>query len=122
MKQIVKYSNCIAFILALCAIINSGCRCAATKQDPLAGWQKVYNHDPDAAIVKDYQDYIHKLVPQERNYVGPIFYYEDGQGQHAVTFEVDKYGKDVWNHYLFYDKEDKRTKVIKYYRGQYWNP
>ena len=120
MKQLIKYSNYFGFILALCVMVVSGCSCTTTKQDPLAGWQKTYGEVP-SQIVKDYQDYIQKLPPEERNYVGPVFYYKDSTEQQAVTFEVDKYGKDVWNHYLFYDKNNKRIKAVKFYRGQYWN-
>jgi hypothetical protein len=122
MKKIIKYSNHFGLVLALCTMAISGCSSTTTKLDPLAGWKAVGSQDPNSMISKDYQDYIQKLPPEERNYVGPVFYLEDGTGQHAVTFEVDKYGKDVWNYYLFYDKDNKRIKAIKYYRGRYWNP
>ena len=121
MKKTIKYSNSFGFVFALCIMIISGCSCNTTKQDPLAGWRKDYGK-LDQSIVTDYQNYIQKLSPAEKTYLGPIFFYEDGQGQHAVTFEVDKYGKDVWNHYLFYDKDNKRINVITNYMGQYWNP
>jgi hypothetical protein len=122
MKKIIKYSNYFGFVLALCMMVISGCSCSTSKPDPLAGWKAVVSQDPNSMISKDYQDYIQKLPPEERNYVGPVFYFEDGTGQHAVTFEVDKYGKDSWDHYLFYDKNNKRIKVEKIHRGRYWNP
>jgi hypothetical protein len=121
MKKIIKYSNYFVFTLALCVIIISGCSCSTTKQDPLVGFHTA-SKNPEQAVVNDYQDYIQKLSSAEKKYLGPILYYEDGRGQYVITFEVDKHGKDVWDHYLFYDKDGKRTKVIKYYRGQYWNP
>jgi len=107
----------VFLMVAAMFVLGLGCK----TPDPLAGWQKTYGEEP-SQIVKDYQDYIQKLPPEERNYVGPVFYYKDSTGQQALTFEVDKYGKDVWSHYLFYDKNNKRIKVVKYYRGQYWNP
>jgi len=90
----------------------------------LAGFHRADEADMDKnkAITDDYKDYIQKFSQDEKAYLGPILYYENGQGQHIVTFEVDKHGKDVWDHYLFYDKNNKRIKVEKIYRGRYWNP
>ena len=120
MKTLIKYSNYYGFILALCVMILSGCSCSAPKPapDPLAGWQKVYNYDPDPAIVKDWQDYIQALP--SKNGFGPYFYYKDGTGQHAVDVEVAVKGKNaIWHYAFFYDKENKRIKVIKYGYGEY---
>src|SRR5690242_1897859 len=114
--SIIRLIFCILSVTFVCAM---GC---VTRSDPLAGWKVVPAEDPNKTIATDYQDYIQKLPPKERNYVGPVFYYEDKTGQHAVSFEVYKYGKDVWNHYLFYDTNNTRIKVVKRYRGQYWNP
>ena len=121
MKKLNEYSNYFGFVLVLCAIVVSGCSCATTKQDPLAGWQKDYGK-PDQLIVNDCQNYIQSLLPEEKKYVGPYGFFRDDTGQHAVQIEVDKNGKDVWNHYLFYDRDNKRIKVITKYMGQYWNP
>jgi len=103
-----------------------GCSCNTSKptSDPLAGWQKVYNSGPDPAVVKDYQDYIQQLPPigPKGDYVGPVFFYENKAGQHAVTFEYDKPNKDVWVYYLFYEKNNRRINVEMTYRGRYWNP
>ncbi|HSY75055.1 MAG TPA: hypothetical protein VK810_06270 [Dongiaceae bacterium] len=118
MKTIFKCPGHFWFALALCAMIFSGCSCSTPKPtpDPLAGWQKDYTPDPsDQIIEKDYQDYIQKLPPEERNYVGPVFYFKDGTGQHAVDVQVSLKGKNASWHYAFiYDKENKRIKVIKY--------
>ena len=58
--------------------------------------------------------YIKKLHP-EHHYIGDISFFEDGTGQHAVSIEVFKLGANAsWRHVLFYDKENRRTKVIKY--------
>ena len=51
--------------------------------------------------------------------MGPTEPFEDGTGQHAVRIEVDIEGKNAWYHILFYDKDSKRTKVIKYFKGRY---
>ena len=89
--------------------------------NPLAGFHvsSLGNLDSNKTITDDYKDYIQKLSPKEKQYVGPIFYFENGTGQHAVRIETDIGGKDCWYHILFYDKDNKRTKVIKYFYGRY---
>ena len=121
MEKIIKYSNCFGFVFALCIMIISGCSCATAKPDPLAGFHAVYGK-ADQLIVNDCQNYIQSLSPEEKKYIGPYQFFGNDTGQHAVQIEVDKNGKDVWNHYLFYDKDNNRIKVIKNYMGQYWNP
>lgn len=120
MKIITKYSNCFGLALALCVMILSGCSCSTTKPqpDPLAGFHAA-SGKLDPSIVSDYQNYIENLSPEERTYMGPMFFYEDGTGQHAVRIETDIGGKDCWYHILFYDKENKRIKVVKYFYGRY---
>jgi hypothetical protein len=86
--------------------------------DPLAGWQKVYSHDPDPVIEKDYQDYIQKIPTKEKDFVIGVAYFEDGTGQHAINFAVGVNGRYT-RHILIYDKENKRIKVIKYKTGWY---
>ena len=41
-----------------------------------------------------------------------------GTGQHAVNILLLLHGT-YWNHVLVYDKNDKRTEVIKYVGGYY---
>lgn len=118
MKKAIKCANYFGFVLALCVMVISGCSCSTTKSDPLAEWQKYYGK-LDKSIVADYENYIQKLSPDERTYMGPMFFYEDGTGQHAVRIETDIGGKDCWYHILFYDKENKRIKVVKYFCGTY---
>ena len=122
MKKMIKNFNYLGFILALCATVIFSCRCSTSKPspDPLAGWQKAYKEEPNEAIVKDCQDYIQKLSPEERKYLGPspISYFEDGIGQHAIKIEIGINGKE-WEHILIYDKDNKRIKTIKYLRGRY---
>ena len=109
-------------IWILLAALLGGCGGCQTKTpDPLAGWKVLFSRDYekfDKAITDDYQDYIQKLPPKERNGVGPISYFEDGTGQHAVRIEIAINGTD-WAHVLIYDKNNKRIKVIKFVSGHY---
>lgn len=120
MKKIVKYSNYFKFILAICAMVISGCSCSAPKPepDPLAGWQKDFSPQLDPAIAKDCQDYIQKLPPNERSLARINGYFNDGTGRHAVQIEVALNGT-WWRHILMYDKANKQIKVIKYSFGKY---
>jgi hypothetical protein len=85
--------------------------------DPLVGWH-AFSFDPDSvnkAIRDDYQNYIQRFLPKEKNAVGPVQFFEDGTGQHAVEFEVFRHNQNAsWQYALIYDKENKRIKVIKY--------
>jgi hypothetical protein len=119
----IKYSNHFGFILALYAMVVSGCSCSAPKPmpDPLAGfhWCSLTKLDSNKAITDDYKAYIQTLSPEERKYMGPHEFFEDATGQHAVRIETDINGDQAWYHILIYDKDNKRIKVIKYYRGKY---
>jgi hypothetical protein len=122
MKTLDKYSSQFGLVLALCVMVISGCSCSAPKPaaDPLAGWQKNYTTQPsDQIIEKDYQDYIRNPSTDEQKFTGPVLYYHNGTGQRAVQIEIDIDGKDCWYHILFYDKDNKRIKVIKYFYGRY---
>ena len=93
-----------------------GCSSSKPTSDPLAGWQIDFNHEPDLAITKDYQDYIQKLSPEEKGYALPIVhYFKDRTGQHAIQITIGL-GTD-WEHVLIYDKDNKRIKTIKYISG-----
>ncbi len=115
MKAITKQSGCIVVALILCAIIICGYGCRTAKQDPLAGWHNIY-HDADPTIVKDYQEYIQKLSPDEKSHATVDSYFEDGTGQHAVLITIGLNHTD-WEHVLIYDKNNKRIKTIKYISG-----
>jgi hypothetical protein len=82
------------------------------KPDPLAGWQIEFM-PVNPSVEKDCQDYTHKLPPDEKPYAHAVNYFKDGTGQHAVLIEVDLNGT-AWNHVLFYDKDNKRIKILKY--------
>ena len=112
----------IFLVLMAVLLLGFGCNTSKPIPDPLAGFHRADEADMDKnkAITDDYKDYIQKFSQDEKAYLGPILYYENGQGQHIVTFEVDKHGKDVWDHYLFYDKNNKRIKTtIKYTNSGY---
>ena len=122
MKQIIKYSNCCRLFLALCMMVLSGCSCTSPKPtpDPLAGFHHADEADMDKnkAITDDYKAYIHTLSPEEQNNAGPILFYEEGTGEHAVKLQVGINGTE-WVHVLVYDKDNKRIKTIKYSIGHY---
>jgi hypothetical protein len=123
MKTIFKCPNHFWFALALCALVFSGCSLFYPKPtpDPLTGFHRADEADMDKnkAITDDYKDYIQKLSPKWKKYFGPILYFEDGTGQHAVQIETDINGDEAWYHILFYDKDNKRIKVVKYFYGRY---
>ena len=104
-------------------MVLSGCSCTSPKPtpDPLAGFHEVdiQHLDSNKTITVDYKAYIQNLSPEEKKYMGPILFVEDESGQHAVRIEIIIGGKDAWYHILFYDKDSKRTKVIKYFKGRY---
>lgn len=108
----------ISLTLAAAFILAAGCIAPKPAPDPLVGWKRVYLAEPDKAIAEDYRDYIQNLPPNERKAVGPVFFFEDGTGQHAIRFEIGINGTD-WAYVLIYNKESKRIKVIKYFSGYY---
>jgi hypothetical protein len=102
------------FCILLAALVWAA-GCASRTPDPLVGWKVDFDHQPDQAIVKDYQDFIQKLPAKERDYVGTTDFVEDGTGQHAVSIEVfSNHTNAAWRYALIYNKENKRIKVIKY--------
>jgi len=92
--------------------------CTTQEANPLAGWKLCFSQDPKnlgPAIMADYQDFIQKLPPKERDYAGIMNTFEDGTGQHAVRILVSSnHTNAAWYYALIYDKENKRIKVIKY--------
>jgi hypothetical protein len=111
--SITRLSLCILFAGF---ILIAGC--ASQRPYPLANWHADFKV-LDPSIVTDYQNYIQNLSPEEKKYMGPTQSFEDGTGQHAVQIETDIGGKDAWYHILFYDKDNKRIKVVKYFKGSY---
>ncbi|HSY16786.1 MAG TPA: hypothetical protein VK815_00565 [Candidatus Acidoferrales bacterium] len=107
----------ICFLAAF--VLVAGCASKPTP-DPLAGFHvsSLGNLDSNKAITDDYKAYIQKLSPDEQKYAGPIFFYEDGTGQHAVEIKIGL-NNTAWEHVLIYDKGNKRIKTIKYSPGGY---
>lgn len=68
-------------------------------------------------MLNDVHKYDKKLKPYN------IEFFEDGTGQHAVTFEsysdAGIIGGTSWEYVLIYDKNNKRVKTIRYVTGYY---
>jgi hypothetical protein len=127
MKTSIKYlinGSKLTIPCVLFALIMAGCAGLSHHSDPLAGWKYMYLGQLDQAIVQDYEAFIETLPPDERiqldKYsIGP---YEDENGNHAVKFEIGKSGifhGTFWDYVLFYNKDNKRIKVVKYAAGKY---
>jgi hypothetical protein len=101
-------------------LFGFGCNSSKPGPDPLVGFHVSYlqNLDSNKTITDDYKNYLHTLSPEDQKFAGPIFYYEDGTGQHAVRIEIE-YGGTIWEHVLIYDKDNTRIKTIKFYNGRY---
>lgn len=119
-KRHIKSFN--AFCCILFAAFFWAAGCATPNPDPLAGWKVLFSQDYeklDKSISHDYLDYIQKLPIQDRkSATGPFWFYENGEGQHAVRIEIPLNGT-WWEHVLIYDKDNKRIKTIKYSNGHY---
>lgn len=74
------------FLLAV-LLWESGCA-FAPPPDPLAGWHFA-RYNPDSTVEKDYQDYIQHLTPDEQKRLGPIHYFKDDSGQHAIMIMIN---------------------------------
>ena len=70
------------------------------------------------AIADDYQVYLQQLRRQKQQFILSVDYAEDGTGQRAVHIKQGANGT-WWEHFLFYDKDNKRIRVIKYRNGGY---
>jgi hypothetical protein len=114
--------RCFAFASMLTLFLAAlvlGSGCATRIPDPLLGWKRAdYLAEPNETIVKDYQDYIQKLPPEEKKFAYVNHFFEDGTGQHAVQIKIPLHGT-WWEHVLIYDKDNKRVKTIKFSRGGY---
>jgi len=110
----IQFIFCFLLAIFLCGF---GCSSSKPTPDPLAGWQKDYSPPgpSDAIIERDIQDYIQNLPSNQKGYGGSQIWYKDGKGQHAVSVEIFEGNKNAsWQHLFFYDKENKRIKVIRY--------
>lgn len=124
MKTLSKYSNYFGIALVLCVMVISGCSCSVPKAvpppNPLANFHLADLRDlhSNKVITDDYKSYIQTLSSDEQKYAGPILFYEDGTGQHAVEIKIGLNGT-VWLHILIYDKDNKRIKTVKHAIGHY---
>jgi len=89
---------------------------AANVPDALKGWKETKDLPADT-VVTDYNDYIEKLPKAERPGVSNVKYYLDGKGQSGVAVLVCV-ERVEWTHFLTYDKQNKRTGVIKFAVGK----
>jgi len=89
---------------------------AANVPDALKGWKETKDLPADT-FVTDYNDYIEKLPKAERPGVSNVKYYVDGKGQSGVVVLVFV-ERVEWTHFLTYDKQNKRTGVIKFAVGK----
>jgi len=101
-----------AFCLLLAAFVwLVGC----ATPNPLVGWH-VSNTDnlrANQTITEDCRIYIEKLPSKQKGFVDSVDYFEDGKGQHAVDIKIGLNGT-MWEHVLFYDRQNQRIKVIKH--------
>ncbi len=103
-KSIIRLG--LPFLVLLTALVCM-IGCATSHPDPLAGFHfsSLNNLDSNKVITDDYKDYIHTLSSEESKYAGPIHFFEDGTGQHAVQITIGINGT-VWEHVLIYDKKN----------------
>ncbi len=95
----------------------------ARHSSPLKDWKEVRRGPNESCpfgkiVAADYQSYIQELSQKKKNSVTVIGFLEDGTGQRAVQigFILDGTG---WEHVLFYDKNNKRVKLIKFVSNYY---
>jgi hypothetical protein len=103
-------------------LFGFGCNTSKPTPNPLAGFHEIDRKELNSNKVLsiDYKDYIQKLPPKQNGYIGTVFIYENETGQHAVCIEIFEGNKNAsWQHVLFYDKEDKRIKAIRYGHVKY---
>ena len=129
-----RFIFCVLFAAFVCGF---GCTSSKPAPDPLAGWKSIgtvgiKTHEMSAdieaipnhkAISDDLQVFVNKLPIRkdpfgfgDRRYCYwieyPVELFEDGTGQHAVSFQIEAGGLGL-KYVLFYDKSDARTKVVK---------
>src|SRR5258706_11290623 len=107
-------------LIIIIASLAAGCSAPQHTPNPLTGWKHSQRARLDKAIVEDYQAYIQRLRPEERNAVDPdhVEALEDGLGGHAVRIEAALNGT-FWEHALIYNRANNRVRTVKYVGGHY---
>ena len=96
--------------------------CATWRSDPLAGWKVDFQHEPDRAVLSDYQQYMQQLLLNKNLYANPdiALYLSDGTGRHAINVEVFVKGKNAsWHYAIIYDNNNRRVSVTKFGYSRY---
>jgi hypothetical protein len=112
--KIIQFTVCFLLAMFLCGF---GCSSSKPASNPLVGFHEIDRKELNSnkALSDDYKDYIQKLPSNQKGYIGTIFIYENESGQHAVSIEIFEGNKNAsWKHVLFYDKDNKRTKAMRY--------
>src|SRR4051794_11466249 len=111
-------SSSITFCTLLIALLfSAGCarRFDCLPLSAIDGWSRNYSSEKlPQAIVDDCRDYIQKLSPKERKYIGSTQWFVNGSSYAVV---IDTHVTDaIRTHVLIYDR-NKRAKVLKYVSG-----
>jgi hypothetical protein len=108
----------LLFVLLLCL---SGCSRSSNEPDPLKGWTPARDQDQShlaKLIQDDFHDYIRDLPLEERNRVADIWIMQNQGHDLAILIKIPLRGT-WWHHAIFYDKNSKRIKAIKYKASDY---
>ena len=111
----------LTFYIILSAFVSVvGCA-DGPPPSPLAGWKTDYN-PTNQVIEKDYQNFIHNLPPNESGWnLGPVSWFEDGAGRHAVALVTEPEPRTFINYYLIYETNNVRIKTIKSRPWKEWH-
>ena len=140
--KITRFAFCILLAASICW---SGCEMFASRTNPITGWKSIKEvgcKDGEMSaeispisgyetISDDVQKFVNKLPVDTTRYdpkvnsdrrwcywIEDMTFYEDGTGQHAVSFTIPVNGTD-WGYVLIYDKNNKRVKAVRYVQGNY---
>ena len=140
----VKFHILAMASICVSVALITGCEMFASHTNPIPGWKSIRavgckNGKMTAeispipgyeTISDDVQEFVNKLpVDHLPDYVGggtrrwcywiqDMAFYEDGTGQHAVSFQIPHDGT-WWRYVLIYDQNNKRVKAVRYVQGHY---
>jgi hypothetical protein len=112
----IRFVACCSTIL-LFLICMPGCL-LGHQSDPLAGWHYYSIDKVPMEITEDYKKYIKTLPKEQQEFVGPLLFFKDDTGRHAVKIEIALYGT-FKEHVIIYDSDNKRAQVISYNGSRY---